>query len=150
MDIENYLERITELQEAAIAESNAVPVAVYSQSNYPYWTNHLSAVNPTISSYDFTEYAVTVVSTLYRGKVLSGERTQLERQCQLDTIAVLQALTAPNARNLITTYHTAVQDGYRPYSLTVTSQGVVIVSNGDITDMGSQYQLQFSHIDRRV
>lgn len=150
IDIANYLERITELQQAAIPESTAAPVAVYSQGDYPYWTNQLTTVTPSTGmGLEFKRYDITIVMTLHRGKVLSGERTQLERQCQSDVFTILSKFLEVSARQLITTNYTTVQSGYQPNTHTLSSNGVVFISTNDTaTDMGTQYTLQFAHIDR--
>lgn len=147
LDLDNYLDRITELQQTITTNAHASKVAGYTQSDYPYWTN-LVTTPVAVERFAHNEwrYDISVVMRLHRGNALEGEDTQLELVCIQDIADTYNAFLTNKL--LTTATYTAPQAGYAPHTLNLQSQGVVVIPTAsEAGDLGTVYTLTFSHYE---
>ena len=81
-DLETMLIRLTDMQKACIANSDAVTVAFYAQEAPIYWTNRVMSVNVTFESEQIQDETYSIAMQVVLANVTEGYETQAEKLVQ--------------------------------------------------------------------
>lgn len=144
--LQSFMERLATLQASAVSGSVAYPYYIYQQSNDLYFMNRLASVTPTSIGAFQQRYEVQVQTLLRRSLVTANVQTAaFEVQAQNDILTVMQYFTKrPSLTVNAEPTNEALLNGMVPRSLTVTSQGVNINSEGSQNAVGTTYLFTFN------
>jgi hypothetical protein len=89
-DLETMLTRLTDMQKAVVANSDAVEVAFYAQEGTPYWTNRVMSVIVTFEGETIQNETYSIAMQLVLTNVTEGYETQAEKMIQAQLPVILQ------------------------------------------------------------
>lgn len=81
-DLETMLIRLTDLQKACVANSDAVPVAFYAQESPKYWTNRVMNVTVSLEGETIQNETYAIAMQLVVANVTAGYEMQAEKEVQ--------------------------------------------------------------------
>ena len=145
-DIDNYLDRINEIEQLIITDSAVVKNPVNVPMHYPYWLHIAGGGAPQKASSNQWLETYSIRILLVRSPAGAMGDYEVETQILKDIANVAwYFMTVDDYRNLRTPTYTAIQQGFDPDSVTITNQirfaGAVIT--GEV--MGSLHTITFRH-----
>jgi len=147
IDLSLFRTRIATMEEAAITGSKAYKFAFMQGYPHPFWSNDLRGVTPVKLNGQTWRYDVTMILRLHRGYVTEGYDGDLEGTCTGDILTVLQYFQT--YRDLTTASLTTMLNGLVPGSAAITSRGVVPLNSAPNLEIGTEYELTFSILERK-
>ena len=146
-DLDNYLDRITAIQETIVAGSQASKLPLPS-GDFPYWLN-LYLIPRIRMNTDAKSSALTLICQmqLIRGKSTGTFQEGIETQIIADYSDVLWAFaTDENYKRLIVGAFTAIQPGFVPSSVKIATMSRTELSQANTGEvLGSFYTLEWQH-----
>jgi len=145
-DIDNYLDRITEIEQLIVTDSTVVKNPVQVPLRYPYWLHIAGGGNPQKGSANEWLLTFTVRMLLVRGVAGAMGDFAVETQILTDISNVAwHFMGRDDYRNLRTPTYTTIQAGFDLDSVQISNQtrfeGPVVT--GEV--LGSLHTLSFRH-----
>jgi hypothetical protein len=145
-DIDNYLDRINEIEQLIVTDSSVVKNPVNVPMEYPYWLHIAGGGAPSKGSANQWLETFQIRVLLVRGPAGAMGDYEVETQILKDIANVAwYFMTVDDYRNLRTPTYTSIQQGFDPDSVTVTNQirfqGAVVT--GEV--VGSLHTVNFRH-----
>jgi hypothetical protein len=147
-DLDNYMARITEIEELIVPGSIAVKNPKQVPRDYPYWLHIAGSGSPIKGSSRQWEMVLTIRAWLVRGTAGAMGDYTIEKTIMDDIITVAwNFLMIDGYNNLKTPTYPDIQAGYALDSLTISNgsryEGQTVIG-GDLL-LGSIHTLTFSH-----
>jgi hypothetical protein len=145
-DIDNYLDRINEIEQLIIPTSIVVKNPVNAQPEYPYWLHIAGGGAPQKGSANQWLETFTIRILLARAPAGAMGDYEVETQILKDIANVAwYFMSVEDYRNLRTPTYTSIQQGFDPDSVIISNQirTQAVVVTGEV--VGSLHTISFRH-----
>lgn len=143
----DLIDRVTGVQQEAVAGSVVYPYGLVQTGNTLYWTNIVSVVPAVVASMQ-TRMTVSVQMRLHRGKLTETQSNPtLQTQCITDLETIVRQFMTARGRDLLSTTYPSRYPALVPQSAVVAGGQLAVIPAPDGTDhFGAVVTLTFAYM----